>query len=66
VVHGGILLLSDKVLDAGFVIAYSLVEFVCFLLGLDLSGFSWLATGVRRGQKSPRWQAARQLLKMQW
>ena len=44
VVHGSILLLSDKVLDAGFVFIYGLVELVCFLLGLDLSSFTRLAT----------------------
>jgi hypothetical protein len=44
VVRRGIFLLSDKVLDAGFVFTYGLVELVCFLLGLDLSSLTWLAT----------------------
>jgi hypothetical protein len=42
--HGSIFLLSDEFLDAGLVFAYGLVELVCFLLGLDLSSLSWLAT----------------------
>src|SRR5215831_16186840 len=42
--HGGIFLLSNEFLDAGLVFAYGLVELVCFLLGLDLSSLSWLAT----------------------
>jgi hypothetical protein len=44
VVHGGIFLLSAKVLDAGFVLTYGLVELVCFLLGLEISSFTWLPT----------------------
>jgi hypothetical protein len=51
VVHGGIFLLSDKILDAGFVLTDGLVELVCFLLGLDLSSFTWLATRVRGGRR---------------
>ena len=42
--QGGIFLLSNEFLDAGFVFAYGVVELVGFLLGLDVGSLTWLAT----------------------